>query len=105
MAGGRGSRQDEIVTEWLGINPQTFSVERVSEWRSGKLTKSRPNGTSYTHSMSSGRHAENEIVIVFGLLELRSYPVHLWNTDTPKRIQADLEEAAARMKAERKDGA
>lgn len=98
-------KQDEIVTEYLGINPTTFEVEGVSEWRSGKLTKSRRDGMSQTSHVGPGRNVESEIGIVYGLTDIISYPVWMWDSASVKQQRQELQAKADAMKAKDNDPA
>ena len=88
----------EIVREHIGINPQTFKVEWVSETRGGSISVWR--GDNYIVHNLAGREARNECVIVLGLTDIYSIPVVMYQSESTKRKVAELEEKAATMKAQ-----
>ena len=91
----------EIVSTFYGINHKTLQIDRVSVTRGGMLHRSGKGVLSHSHVVHTGETPRSEIRIVYELTDLIEIPSLLWAADSSKQQIAELEEKAARMRAER----
>lgn len=87
----------EIIEVFYGINSRTLEVERVSLTRGGTLTRWNKNGP-YSHAVGR-RNPRTEVAVVFDLDDIQSVPQVLFNSESEKRIVAELEAKVAEMRA------
>jgi hypothetical protein len=96
------SRQkEEITSTFYGINRKTLQVESVSVTRGGGLRRSGKGVPNHSHVIHTGETPRSEIWIVYELTDLVEIPSLLWAADSSKQQIAQVEEKAARMRAER----
>lgn len=89
----------QIVEVFYGIDPKTFEVERVSLTRDGVLHKYNRDGLHGTHAILHGRQARTEIIIVWHLTDLISFPVGLDDDEYRKSRIAEMGALAEQKKA------
>ena len=87
---------------------QEGEVVTLSIYRKGgscRLSKMFKNGTTYDHSITlPGRTPRSEAVVVFDLHDIIEIPQGLEGGETSKRQRAELEEKAAKFRAENAKG-
>jgi hypothetical protein len=89
--------RDQVVRKHIGIRSTTLQVEVVSETRGGMLYTWRGD-ERIQHRPLTGRSAEHECVVVFGLTDVYSYDVGFSDS---KSIEQRLAELQAKAKEER----
>lgn len=94
LARNTRKNQNEIVEHYYGINRETFEIESVSKTRGGTLSKSGKDGSYSTHHIIGDRQAKTEIVIVWGLTDIISFPAQFDGGEMTKRQMADLQAKA-----------
>jgi hypothetical protein len=98
MAKGTQQSREEITELFYGINPTTFEIESVSKTRGGMLTRSAKDGLIISHPMTRGGDTQNEIALVFGLMDVFSVPAKLWNSERRVRQVEELRAKAAKLR-------
>lgn len=93
--------KDEIIRIFYGINRKTVEVEWVSLTRGRILTRWGTSQRPHTHTILHGREARGEIQVVYDLMELIETSPQFRDDPDFKRKLEDLENKAARMRAER----
>jgi hypothetical protein len=93
-------RKQETVTVFYGIN-RMLDVERVSLDRGGTLSRWGRDANLFSHHVGPNRHARSEVVIVFNLTDIIEMPPMAENDASNKQRINELEEKAARMRADR----
>jgi hypothetical protein len=103
MARLTNSQKNEIVEHYYGIDPTTHEVVSVSRTRGGTLLRMGRFG-SVNHPIHSSNkdNPRNEVVVVWSLTDIISFPPQFLHAEYAKRELAELKEkAAAQRKAAR----
>ncbi|MGK9198932.1 hypothetical protein [Sinorhizobium meliloti] len=93
---GTKAYNEEFVYAYYGIHMDTFTVDSVWQRRNGTL--SGPNGGS--HYIPRGQRPESEIMLVYGLTNVRMLPINMVESHGPK-VTEELKAIAAEMRATR----
>lgn len=86
---------------FYGINPTTFEVESVSRTRGGELHKWAKNGQLVTHAIhpSNRNDPRTEVIVVWHLTDVISFPAYMYDADAKKAAVAELERKAAEKRS------
>lgn len=86
---------EETRTIFYGIHPKTFEVVSVYLTKGNSLHYSATNGASVHHPVLHGREPRAEIVVVWGLTDIISFPPFALGSDSYRRDLEELEAKAA----------
>jgi hypothetical protein len=92
--------QGLTVETFYGINPTTFEIESVSLTKGGVLRKHGRDMQFHEHALLDGHSPQTEIVIVWHLRELISFPEGIFSEEEKARSLGELKAKAAKMKEE-----
>ena len=90
--------EDEITTNFFGINPKTYEVESFSLTRGGTLRAQ--DGTDRVSSNISVTAAKHQLAARLGLVEIVEASAQHTGDEQRRRIIEDLETKAEVMKQE-----
>lgn len=93
---GTKAYDQEYVYVLMGIHSETLEIMSVWQRRDGAL--SGPSG--HLHHPYRGSRAESEAMLVYHLIESRTLPVHMYETNGDK-VREELRQVADRIRAER----
>lgn len=99
MAKSEASLEDEVTTNFFGINPKTYEVESLSLTRGGTLLRAG-NGAEYWSASVPVASAKHEIAVRLGLVEIVEASVQNTSEEQRRKIMEDLETKAEIMKQE-----
>jgi hypothetical protein len=99
MAKPEKSPDDEVTTNFFGINPKTYEIESVSLTRGGTLLRvgDGADNWSATVPVAAARH---EIAVRLGLVEIVETSAQTTGEELRRKIIEDLETKAEIMKQE-----
>lgn len=90
--------REEYVRVHYGIHMDSLEVRSVWERRDGVLSLG-----GFTHHVLPGRQAESELIIVFGIGDIRTLPAHMAQSHGAE-TRKELEAIAEAKRAERVEG-
>lgn len=91
--------EDEITTNFFGINPKTYEVETITLTRGGTLVRSGERAESWRASVPVGS-VKHEIAARLGLLEIVETSAENAGEEQRRSIMEDLETKAEIMRQE-----
>lgn len=91
--------EDEITTNFFGINPKTYEIESVSLTRGGTLLRVKDGADNWSASVPVPA-AKHEISARLGLVEIVETSAQNTGEEERKKIMEDLEIKAEIMKQE-----
>ncbi len=91
--------EDEITTNFFGIDPKTYEVESISLTRGGALVRVKDGAAIWSANVpvESARH---EIAVRLGLVEIVETGARDTGEEQRRKIMEDLETKAEIMKQE-----
>lgn len=99
MANPERLPEDEVITNFFGINPKTYEIESVSLTRGGTLSRGTGGADRWSANVPVAA-ARHEIAARLGLVEIVETGAQNTSEDQRKRIMEDLETKAEIMKQE-----
>ena len=99
MAKPEPSTEDEITTNFFGINPKTYEIENISLTRGGRLLRVRDGADNWSANVPVAS-AKREIVVRLGLVEIVETSAQNTDEEQLRKIIEDLETKAEIMKQE-----
>lgn len=93
------SSQDEITTNFYGINPKTYEIENIALTRGGTLLR-MGDGADFWSAKVPVAAAKHEIAARLGLVEIVETNVQDTHEGQRRKIIEDLETKAEIMKQE-----
>ncbi len=88
--------EEEITTDFFGINPKTYEVESISLTRGGTLLRATGNWSANVPAAA----AKHEIAVRLGLVEIVEANAQDTGEEQRRKIMEDLEIKAEIMKQE-----
>jgi hypothetical protein len=91
---------DQITTNFFGINPKTYEIESISLTRGGMLSRTGGGAGAWSTKVPDAAAAKQEIAHRLGLVEIVEASVQDSGEQQRQRIVEDLETKAEIMKQE-----
>jgi len=91
--------EDEVTTNFFGINPKTYEVEIISLTRGGSLLRVKDGADNWSANVPVAA-AKHEIATRLGLVEIVETSALNTGAEQRRRIMEDLEIKAEIMKQE-----
>ncbi|MBI5322527.1 hypothetical protein [Bradyrhizobium sp.] len=92
--------EDQITTNFFGINPKTYEVESISLTRGGALSRVGDGSKYWNAKVPDAAAAKQEIAHRLGLVEIVEASVQSTGEQQLRKIMEDLETKAEIMKQE-----
>lgn len=91
--------EDEVTTNFFGINPKTYEIESISLTRGGTLLRVKDGAANWSVNVPVAA-AKREIATRLGLVEIVETSALNAGEEQRRRIMEDLETKAEVMKQE-----
>lgn len=92
--------EDQITTNFFGINPKTYEIETISLTQGGALSRMGDSTENWNARVPDAAAARQEIAHRLGLVEIVEASVQSTGEQQLRKIMEDLETKAEIMKQE-----
>lgn len=92
--------EDQVTTNFFGINPKTYEIESISLTRGGMLSRIGGDAGNWSTKVPDAAAAKQEIAHRLGLVEIVEASVQDTGEQQRQKIMEDLETKAEIMKQE-----